>query len=393
MIHCVVIRTLVALVTAVLLASCGGGSGGGSGGGGPPLPSKFLYASAYSVSASGTTSGAIYAFSVNPATGVMSPLGGSPFAPTSGTAQISFAISRDSKFLYAGAPDEASPLTGKLSAFLIRADGSLTAVPGAPFSTSDSPEVLVAHPTADLLYVGGARGSVSVFAIDTATGALSLTSSIDLGAGGELPGGAIITSDGRYYYQSSGPSSLIAGFSINGATGALSAAAGSPSLLPPATSIPAGVAVDHAGKFLFVGNAFPEMLYGLAGWVFSIDATSGALAELPGAAIDVGGIQGSLTIDASGKFLIVEVFLKTTPKNCIAVLSIDPNTGTLTSVPGSPFAGQCGVIAADPAAPYVYIGGGGVFAYLINESTGALSPIGSADIPAGMTVSSIALTH
>jgi hypothetical protein len=80
------------------------------------------------------------------------------------------------------------------------------------------------------------------------------------------------------------------------------------------------------------------------------------------------------------------------PGNCLAVLAIAPDTGALTSVPGSPFGQPCGVVAADPSGPYVYIGTVGVLVLSMDQATGALTPVGEATLP-GRAVSFIALTH
>ena len=134
---------------------------------------------------------------------------------------------------------------------------------------------------------------------------------------------------------------------------------------------------------------------------YSIDAVSGALTAVPGSPFDVGGIQYyGVAIDASGRFLIVDITHPKMPGNCLAVLSIDPDTGALTSVPGSPFGQICGLVAADPSEPYVYIGGnygsppgGGVYVLSMDQATGALTPMGSVTFPGNTVVSSIALTH
>jgi hypothetical protein len=85
------------------------------------------------------------------------------------------------------------------------------------------------------------------------------------------------------------------------------------------------------------------------------------------------------------------------------VLSIDPGTGALTSVPGSPFGPMhsCGFVAADPSGPYVYAGTAletantpaTVFVLSMDQATGALAPIGETTIPSKLGVSFIALTH
>src|SRR6267142_1807993 len=114
---------IVLICAFAVIAGCGGGGSDGP----PPVPSRFLYATAYSQDSNGILSGGIYAFGVE-AGGALIPVSGSPFAATSGSAPFVIAITRDSKYLYS-----VDAVTGKLLAFLIHSDGSLTAVPGAPF--------------------------------------------------------------------------------------------------------------------------------------------------------------------------------------------------------------------------------------------------------------------
>jgi 6-phosphogluconolactonase (cycloisomerase 2 family) len=279
---------------------------------------------------------------------------------------------------------------------------------------SDTPSGLVAHPTADFLYVSGNSGVLTVFAIDSATGALSPTSSVNLGK--FLKSSAVITPNGRYLYQNDldrnddlFPASLqIAGFSIDAATGALSPVPGSPlTLTTPSPSTTSGIgpmAIDPTAKFLYVAYQFygPDPDGRVA--AYSIDAASGALTAVPESPFDVGGVPYSLAIDASGRFLIAGIFPRpgAPQRNCGAVLSIDTGTGALTSVPGSPFGPTqlCGFIAADPSGPYVYTGSsrpdpGAVSMFSINQTTGELALIGEATVPGAVnaTVDVIALTH
>jgi 6-phosphogluconolactonase (cycloisomerase 2 family) len=365
------------------------------------ISSRFLYASGCNWNgpdANPYFTGGIYGFSVDLATGVLSPVPGSPFAPTATCGLVSItqgvgapiAITQDSKFLYS--VDSA----GKLLAFLIQSDGSLTAVSGASF-TVPSPEYLVAHPKLDLLYGGsGLSGTVLVFAIDPATGEASLSSSVDTNA--DL-GGATFTPDGRYYYQTLpgalGIDAQIAGFSTNAMTGALSPVPGSPlSLGPNINQLPEVMAVDPAGKYLYVSNwAAQQTGQGGPMHAYSIDPVSGALTDVPGSPFAVSQWrQVSVAVDASGKFLIVPTS-PTTAANCLVVTSINPDTGALAAVPGSPFDLHCGnSLATDPSEPYVYMGSEGIVdAYSIDQVTGTLTQRGEVTVPG--IVGSIALTH
>ena len=359
--------------------------------------SRFLYTSGCTWNgpmANPYFTGGIYAFKVELATGVLSPVPGSPFAPTATCGLVSItqgtgapiAISHDSKFLYS--VDSA----GNLLALLIHSDGSLSAVPGAPFTSPESPIFLVADPTLDFLYVSGNSGKVMVFAIDSTTGAVNLTSTADTNVV-DYPGGATVTPDGRYYYQAFPESGHIVGFSTSAVTGALSPVPGSPLVLG-SNQLPEEVAVDPAGKFLYVSNGSSQAGPGGSLYAYSIDALSGALTAVPGSPFGVSeGAQKSIAVDATGKFLIAPIVPTTVQGNGLIVLSISPDTGELTSVAGSPFGLPYGlVVAADPSAPYVYMGvGPGVVAYSIDQVVGGLTQTGEVVVPG--VVLFLALTH
>jgi len=105
------------------------------------------------------------------------------------------------------------------------------------------------------------------------------------------------------------------------------------------------------------------------------------------------GPQASVAVDASGKYAIVTtVVTSKTGPNCLAVLGIDPTTGMLSQVPGSPFVGDCGVLVADSSEPYIYDGSSGVTVYLLDETTGIPRPVVDSALP-GMAVLNLAVTH
>jgi len=221
-----------------------------------------------------------------------------------------------------------------------------------------------------------------------------------------------MTPNGRYLYQNdldrndgSIPTSLqLAGFSTDAATGALSPVPGSPLTLttpsPSTTSGSGPMVIDPTGKFLYVGYQFVVVNVGIDGGLaaYTIDAASGALTAVPGSPFGVGGLPNSVAIDASGRFLIVSIFPLGGGSSSLAVFSIDPGTGALTSVPGS-FGSTYVSVAADPSGPYVYAGTASsnnpatVFVLSIDQATGALASVGETSIPGRLGVSFIALTH
>ena len=390
---------IVQILAFTLIAGCGAGGSGGS----PHAPSRFMYVNADAgpnefytetygfVLSSGGTLETLTGFS--PAPSVLS--GGGPIV-----------IPFDSKFLY-------TTSSNGLVAFQINPDGSLTNAPSASFSMTDTPVGLVAHPKADFLYASSSSGVLSVFAIDSGTGALNLTSSVSLGVNNiDIVNSAVITPNGKYLYQAevyypNGFGQLpaltqFAVFSIDSTTGALSAVPGSPfsTMISPYLG---QEIIDPSGKFLYVSSLIENEVA-----AFSIDATSGTLTAVPGSPFSVGPHPTSVAIDASGRFLIASIESGAVG-NCLDVLSIDPGTGALTLVPGSPFgpaAMYFGFVAADPSEPLVYAGTDGgqagagtapaiVFALSVDQATGALTPVGQATIPSneGVNVDFIAITH
>jgi 6-phosphogluconolactonase len=194
--------------------------------------------------------------------------------------------------------------------------------------------------------------------------------------------------------------SQLAAFSIDPATGALSAVPGGP------LSISANIlsmSIDPTGKFLYASyEAHNEVA------AFLIDATSGTLVAVPGSPFVVAGYATTIAVDASGKLLIVGLEPGAVG-NCLDVFSIDSDTGALTLAPGSPFgpaALWCPFVASEPSEPLVYAGTGGlqpgpgvppatVVALSVNQTTGALTPVGQAAVPEASKVSVdfIAMTH
>jgi hypothetical protein len=168
------------------------------------------------------------------------------------------------------------------------------------------------------------------------------------------------------------------------------------------------MSIDPTGKFLYATSEDSNEVA-----AFLIDAASGTLTAVSGSPFTVGGsantILTTIAVDASGQFLIVGLEQGAVGK-CLDVLSIDSGTGALTPVPGSPFgpaAYLCPEVVADASEPLVYSGTAGgqgghpgtppatVIALSVDPTTGALTPLGQASVPATLLVNVdvIAMTH
>lgn len=172
---------------------------------------------------------------------------------------------------------------GRVLAYSIGSDGSLSPVPGSPFAVP---------------------------------------------AGG-LPVNLVITNDGSFLYAPLIPSG-IAAFAVNRSTGTLSNVAGSPFAT---SNQPFSLAIGAGGKFIYsIGGSSNNAIQG-----FSIDGSTGALAAVAGSPFVMPSSFSSLTVDASGRFLYATSQTAILSQSMIFGLAIDSSAGTLTTLTGAPY--------------------------------------------------------
>jgi 6-phosphogluconolactonase (cycloisomerase 2 family) len=255
---------------------------------------RFLYASAYNQTSA-------YAYSIDPNTGSLSPINGSPFPFPGGVGGNSgpLAIGPGGKFLFY------SNATGEIATFLIdQVTGALSPNSGGTQQDDNQPVQMVVHHSGRFLFTSNhsdpSGGGFSVFSIDATTGGLSpvagspFTFSLNSG-----PFGVAVHSNGKYLYSPLANPKGLAALEINGTTGALTAIQGSPfanqeyadSLVP-----------DPLGKYLYVGNFSLGSVS-----AYSIDSTTGALTQIPAppptGPVYPGPSVEAMAVDPSGKFL------------------------------------------------------------------------------------------
>jgi len=160
---------------------------------------------------------------------------------------------------------------------------------------------------------------------------------------------------------------------------------------------PLSVAVDPAGKFAYVANTgCPDDT--LAGYVsmYTVDATTGALASIgpPIASNDEGA--RSVTVDHFGKFAYVANWGEGDTAGSVSAYTINATTGALTYT--GTINGVCPGLCApwsvvvDPSGKFAYAANEGGFVptsvsiFSINATTGALTPTGMITV-AGRAVS------
>jgi 6-phosphogluconolactonase len=253
--------------------------------------------------------------------GTLKPVPGSPFAAGSGPGWVT--IDPTGRFLYvANCADLCSGSgQGSVSGYAInKTTGALVAVPGSPFTADQVPYAVAIDPTGSFAYVANYRSStISVFKIDQCSGSLwSSTQSVP--TGGTSPLALTLDPHGRFLFVGNTASNNVSAFAV-GSNGTLTAAPGSPF----ATGLyGGGVAVDSSGEFVYVTAGYQVLGYSIG--------TGGALVPLAGSPYVAPGFLDTLTLDRSGHYLYGAATY-----SGVAAYTIDPTTGNLAAVTGSPF--------------------------------------------------------
>jgi 6-phosphogluconolactonase (cycloisomerase 2 family) len=328
------------------------------------------------------------------------------------------AITRWGAFVYTGNTPYGPPSNTLVNGYAINTTaGTLTKVAGSPFATGGQVLAIASHPSGRFAYVASGNGTVAAFTVDSLDGSLTPVSGSPYTVGTSLGSGTVLAIDpaGKFLYVAGG-SSLYA-FAIDSTAGGLSAAAGSPYSFSAYS-----VTVDPSGKYLvaFGGSgsssysingatgaltaagsavtgcgsssmAFEpsgHFLYGTSNGISacSFDSSSGALVLVAGSPLvspAAGGFSG-VAVHPSGAFLYASDLNcnDNGPSNWLYGYLIDPATGGLTAIDGSPFAlpGGSGcyydeAVATEASGNFVYTvdANYGTAAYTVNQTTGALT--------------------
>jgi len=349
------------------------------------------------VYASNRGSNSVSAYQVNAANGILNPIPGSPFAagaaptgpmalasdysgfvPNSGANSVSaFRISTSGSTLSTSTgglvPLTGSPLaTGRVpvalaAAYLLGAlfivnqtDNSIsaykgdvsmstfTAAPGSPFATGTGPSAVTVGPA--VYVVNRGSNSVSAFAVDATSAALSPIAGSPF-ATGSSPTNLAIDPNQKFAFVANNSSANVSAYLV-GTGGALAPVAGSPFA---AGTSPVSVSIWFAGgtrEFVYVLNGGSNDIS-----AFSVDPTTGVLAAVAGSPFATGIGPTFLAIDPTARF----VYVANGAAASVSAYAVDATTGALRAVPGSPFACGSGplYLTFDHAGNYLYVANGG----------------------------------
>jgi 6-phosphogluconolactonase (cycloisomerase 2 family) len=328
----------------------------------------------------------VYAYTVDATTGALAPVANGQVA--TGTGPFELLLHRTGKFAYVANTGSAS-----ISAYSVSsATGALTPVPGSPYATGGTPgdvtpynggrPPMLLHPNGKLLLVRSTTAqTISVFTIDQGSGALTPATggTVTVGQGAVWQ---TLDPTGRFLFVanhglSPGPGSISV-FSLDPATGALTQATGSTF---PLAGGPDTLSWDPSGKYLYAASDATNLVY-----TMKIDQTTGALTAVnSGAAVLTGSfpvvalaipeVAHPGTATFSSKYAYVS-----NSDNSISAFAIDAATGTLTQVPGTPVQSNGSGLAATA------VSADGKIVYALNATTSNLSLFDIDPSSGGMTV-------
>ncbi len=314
--------------------------------------------------------GSVLLLHINGATGAITL--GAETPQVENTSPTGIALLPSKKFLYAV---NSSSFADSISIFNVASDGTL-ALSGTPTPAGAGPNDAVIDPSGKYLLVTNNFGNnVSVYSIDASSGALSEVAGSPFPANSN-PAEILITPSGRFVYVT------------NPGIGRVTAFTFSNGVLSQPTSVFSGagafgLAVDGSEKFLYVANPAasnppPSSTTGnISG--FNIDPSSGALSPIQGSPFTATNGKGpsAVTVDPSGRFVYA-----TTPGSSFSIwcFAITPTNGQLVAATNSPFSLTAGGLFAliDPSGNYLYIGSqdaNGIAGYTYDPSTGAPTAI------------------
>jgi len=327
----------------------GGGGGGGGGGGKNATPTAFVYA-VDDTGGGSDVNGTIDGYDLSNSGASFLALTGYT-APTIGPNDEGAAMAvANKKFVYAAFVE-----LGQIGGWSIDAStGDLTALTGFPMTvTLDSSNAnyfqMTTDPGGNYLFISSTTANqIYVYAIDSTTGALTpaLGSPITTTGTGILPGNLTTDGLGRFLYVCS---DNLHGGTTGGFVAYAIGTGGALTLIPG--SFVGGGAVnmwevqgDASGNYL-IGTSGSNVFWNgsddLHLYIFSINQTTGIASVATGSPVTTQFSPFTIAVQpasSNGEFVFSFSINDTdTGYNGIEGYQLDPSTGTLTAVTGSPF--------------------------------------------------------
>jgi YVTN family beta-propeller protein len=339
------------------------------------------------------TSGEVSAFVVDASTGALASAG--PATP-GGQEPESIAAHPARPFVYVASHGDGTALAFKIDTTTGRLGPA-----GAPVVlgvAAGGPTAVAVHPGGQFAYFGNddqtfaVAETISILAIDGATGGLTLSGSVPTGSGGLID--LTIEPGGRFLYVANGLGGNVGAFSIDTSTGAL-------------TSIgnfdvhfaPVALSVDPSGQFLYV--AYSDTQSGIA--AYRIDVGTGALTPLGGVIASSGPWSvNNVAVDPMGRLVLLVSGVQASHfPGLVTAYPIDPQTGAVGAAASSASAGtQAYALAIDRMGRFFYVGDFGspvdnnasyILTFTLDGASGTVAGT-TLSVPSGHGTASLTIT-
>ncbi|HLY02541.1 MAG TPA: beta-propeller fold lactonase family protein [Candidatus Cybelea sp.] len=397
-----VVRTLSALGLAALFAACSNSGLSGTitpSGVAPDSQSRPAAVPNHTAKDSVTTIVANYGsnnvsvYTVNVKTGALTQVKGSPFG--AGTEPFGATIiERTEDAIFAYVTNEGS---NDVSAYKVNPkSGALTQVSGSPFEAGSGPAAAAwlesqgGWGNSDLFVTNTGSDNISVYKVNAKTGALTQVKGSPFAAGsGPTSVTGVENGGAGYLYVTNIDSNNVSAYNVNPKTGALTQVKGSP--------FAAGTEPDGVADYVPNGSAQPAVYVANYGSdnvsAYTVNRKTGALTQASGSpfAAGTGPFGVACCYHPKGSSLPPpDVYVANQGSNNISAYSVS-GSGGLTPVYGSPFAagsGPTGVgcIVVNDGSTYLYAtnsGSNNVSGYAIDASSGALTQVTGSPFAAG----------
>jgi 6-phosphogluconolactonase len=191
---------------------------------------------------------------------------------------------------------------------------------------------------------------------------------------------------GRFAYAANAGDNTLSVYSIDSMTGALGAV-GKP--VPTGTS-PYAIAASPNGLYVYVVNQISDNIS-----AYAVNATNGALTEIPGSPFAAGTDPEALTFDWSGTYL----YVANNGSDNLSAYVVNASTGALTPQSTATYTTGSGPSAVSVAnlnsGQFVYVANNGgsnnISVFAIAAATGALTPVAGSPFAAGGNPHSLVL--
>lgn len=333
---------------------------------------------------------AISVYAIDATTGALTEVSGSPYRAGSTGGQIFFHPSQ--KFLYAS-----DSSNGRWYGYSMDAStGQLTPVPGSPFAVGTVAQGVTFDAAGKYMYALYGQyttaGGLYVFSVDTTTGALTFSSSLQLGTG--YPLFVQMHPSGNFLYAATVQIPFVGQFAlnlneltVNSVTGGVAAMTGSPLVWPAAPAL-RSASFHVSGNFMYVGTYGGTSSVPTAGSIdaYSINQNTGQITAIAGASYLTGGNGSSGPIQYPGGNYLTTL---NTGSKSVSVFAVNSTSGALTVLGGSPVSISGTSLSAlrfDPSGKFAYVldtGSALIYAYSIDLSSGLIALIGSYPIGTG----------